>query len=50
MHTVLSRIVEGNDSSVHIHWQFGFDTIGTMREVGFKFDKLLDVVMMQKML
>jgi L-amino acid N-acyltransferase len=50
LHTVLSRIVEGNDSSIHLHKQFGFDTIGTMREVGFKFDCLLDVILMQKML
>ncbi|NEN83576.1 GNAT family N-acetyltransferase [Paenibacillus elgii] len=50
LHTVLSRIAEGNDSSIHIHRQLGFDTVGTMREVGFKFGKLLDVVMLQKML
>lgn len=50
LHTVLSRIVEGNDASIHLHEQFGFDTVGTMREVGFKFDRLLDVVLMQKML
>lgn len=50
LHTVLSRIVEGNDSSIYIHRTFGFDYVGVMREVGFKFDRMLDVVMMQKML
>ncbi|WP_282936661.1 GNAT family N-acetyltransferase [Paenibacillus sp. RC67] len=50
LHTVLSRIVEGNDSSIYIHRNFGFDYIGVMREVGFKFDKMLDVIVMQKML
>ncbi|UUZ79904.1 N-acetyltransferase family protein [Paenibacillus sp. P26] len=49
-HTVLSRIVEGNDSSIHLHRLYGFDLVGTMRQVGFKFGRLLDVVMMQKML
>lgn len=50
LHTVLSRIVEGNDSSIYLHRIFGFDYIGVMREVGFKFDRLLDVILMQKML
>ncbi|MBE1441016.1 GNAT family N-acetyltransferase [Paenibacillus sp. OAS669] len=50
LHTVLSRIVEGNDSSIYIHRTYGFDYIGVMREVGFKFDKMLDVILMQKML
>ncbi|WP_284640837.1 GNAT family N-acetyltransferase [Paenibacillus silviterrae] len=50
LHTVLSRIVEGNDTSIHLHRAFGFDLVGTMRQVGFKFDRLLDVVLMQKML
>ena len=46
-HTVLSRIVEGNDSSVHIHRKLGFKDVGIMKEVGFKFGKFLDVRMMQ---
>lgn len=50
LHTVLSRITEGNDNSIHIHRVFGFEIVGTMREVGFKFGRLLDVVLMQKML
>ncbi|CAG7651005.1 GNAT family N-acetyltransferase [Paenibacillus allorhizosphaerae] len=50
LHTVLSRIVEGNDNSIHIHNLHGFDTVGTMREVGYKFDRLLNVVLMQKIL
>lgn len=50
LHTVLSRIAGDNDSSIHIHRLFGFDTVGTMREVGYKFGRLLDVVLMQKML
>ncbi len=47
LHTVLSRIVEGNDTSIHIHEILGFTTVGTMREVGYKFDQLLDVRLMQ---
>ncbi|MGF7031458.1 phosphinothricin acetyltransferase [Paenibacillus mucilaginosus] len=50
LHTVLSRIVEGNDSSIHIHHVYGFETVGTMRQVGFKFGRALDVILLQKML
>jgi L-amino acid N-acyltransferase YncA len=46
-HTVISRIAEGNESSVHIHEKLGYKHVGVMKEVGFKFGKLLDVYMMQ---
>jgi len=48
LHTVLSRITEGNGPSVHLHELQGFETVGIMREVGNKFSQLLDVRMMQK--
>lgn len=46
-HTVISRITQGNEVSIHLHEKFGYTHIGVMREVGFKFDKFLDVHMMQ---
>jgi len=48
LHTIISRIVVGNDESVHLHEVFGFEHIGVMKEVGIKFGRLLDVVLMQK--
>jgi len=48
LHTLISRITEGNLSSIHIHEQLGYEHIGVMRQVGRKFGKLLDVHMMQK--
>jgi len=48
LHTVLSRITGGNQTSVHLHELFGFEHIGVMKEVGSKFGRLLDVIMMQK--
>ena len=48
LHTVISRITEGNQASVHLHELVGFETIGIMREVGYKFNQLLDVRLMQK--
>jgi phosphinothricin acetyltransferase len=48
IHVVLARITEGNEVSVHLHKSVGFDNIGTMKEVGQKFGRLLDVHLMQK--
>jgi L-amino acid N-acyltransferase YncA len=47
-HTVIAKIVAGNDISVRIHERAGFGTIGRMRQVGWKFDQWLDVIIMQK--
>ncbi len=47
LHCVLSRITQGNDKSIHLHEQFGFTTVGVIKEVGSKFGKLLNVTMMQ---
>ena len=48
IHYMLTRISEGNESSIHIHELFGFEHIGVMKEVGFKFGKFLNVHLMQK--
>lgn len=41
---------EGNEASVRLHARFGFELIGVQREVGYKFERWLDVTWMQKML
>lgn len=43
LHTVISVITGGNAVSTRIHEEFGFIHCGTMREVGEKFGKLLDI-------
>ena len=48
LHTIIARITEGNESSVNLHKKFGFNYVGTYKEVGKKFGKTLDVVLMQK--
>jgi len=50
LHNLISRISEGNLSSIHIHELFGFTHIGVMKEAGKKFGRFLDVHMMQKLL
>ena len=39
-----------NAGSIGLHRRFGFTDIGTMRNVGYKFDRWLDVVTMQRRL
>jgi len=48
LHTIIARITEGNTVSIHLCEIMGFRHIGTMKEVGNKFGKLLDVRLMQK--
>jgi L-amino acid N-acyltransferase YncA len=47
LHTVIARIAGSNKISADLCKSFGFHYIGTMREVGKKFGKLLDVHLMQ---
>ncbi|QOR65120.1 N-acetyltransferase [Cytobacillus suaedae] len=47
LHTIISRITEGNEASIHLHKQAGFEYIGVMKQVGKKFGRLLDVHMFQ---
>jgi phosphinothricin acetyltransferase len=49
-HSMVARIVGGHDASIALHRACGFDEVGTEREVGRKFGRWLDVVLMQRML
>jgi L-amino acid N-acyltransferase YncA len=49
-HTLIARVAEGSRESVHLNERAGFVHVGTMKEVGRKFGRLLDVHIMQKML
>ena len=49
-HSVVARIVGGNEASIRVHAACGFEIVGTEREIGRKFGKWLDVVEMQRML
>ncbi len=49
-HTVIAKVVDGNAPSLAIHHKHGFEVIGTMREVGHKFGRWLDVTLLQRIL
>lgn len=50
LHTMIAVIDAENQSSVEFHEKFGFETVGIIKESGFKFNRWLHSVIMQKML
>lgn len=49
-HCVLSLVCSENEASLALLRKFDFEVVGQLREVGRKFDRWLDVTLMQKML
>ncbi|CAN5168842.1 GNAT family N-acetyltransferase [soil metagenome] len=47
MHTIIAGIDADNKTSIHFHKQFGFTEVGYIKEVGWKFERWLDLVFMQ---
>jgi phosphinothricin acetyltransferase len=39
---------EGTEASVHLHQKLGFESIGHLKRVGFKFDRWVGTFLMQK--
>lgn len=46
-HALIARIVGGHEASIALHRACGFEQIGVERQVGRKFGRWLDVVLMQ---
>ncbi len=49
-HTMIAGIDADNKFSIEFHKKYGFVEVGYLKEVGYKFDRWLDLVFMQKML
>ena len=49
-HVMIGSIEAGNTGSIRFHNGFGFVETGRLKEVGYKFDRWLDLVFMQKIL
>ena len=50
VHLVVAAVALPNDASIALHRACGFEEVGTMREVGRKHDKWIDVTWLQKVL
>ena len=49
-HSVVARIGGDNEASIALHRACGFRMVGVEREVGRKFNRWLDVSVLQRML
>jgi phosphinothricin acetyltransferase len=49
-HAVFARIVDGHEASIALHIALGFEVAGVEREVGRKFGRWLDVVVLEQIL
>ncbi|HLK28602.1 MAG TPA: GNAT family N-acetyltransferase [Puia sp.] len=47
MHTIIAGIDASNEASIAMHEQFGFEQVAYFKEVGYKFEKWLDLVFLQ---
>lgn len=50
MHSMIAGVSSANPGGVHFHARLGYRTIAVLPEVGFKFDRWLDLTLMQKIL
>lgn len=46
-HVIIAGIDASQTASLGLHAKFGFEQVGYMREVGFKYDRWLDVIYME---
>ncbi|MCW5557958.1 MAG: N-acetyltransferase [Verrucomicrobiae bacterium] len=47
LHAVLAVIDAANEASIRLHARHGFQPVGHLKEVGFKFGRWLDVMLME---
>ena len=50
LHTLVAGIDAENKLSIDFHKQFGFEEVGYLKQIGWKFDRWLDLVFMQLIL
>jgi len=50
LHAMVAAIDATNEASLRLHRKFGFEQVGHFREVGWKFERWLDLVFLQVML
>jgi L-amino acid N-acyltransferase len=47
LHTIVAGIDAANDASIRLHRHFGFEEVAHFKEVGWKFDRWLDLKFLQ---
>jgi phosphinothricin acetyltransferase len=49
-HVMIAGVDADNGASIRFHERLGFERSGRLRQVGFKFDRFLDLVFLQRFL
>ena len=49
LHVIIAVIDADNEASIRLHAAFGFEKVGHFKQTGFKFNRWLDVVYMEKL-
>jgi phosphinothricin acetyltransferase len=49
LHAIIAVIDADNEASIRLHAAFGFEKVGHFKQTGFKFNRWLDVVYMEKL-
>lgn len=50
IHAIIAGIDASNNASIKLHEQFNFNVVGNFKEVGYKFNKWLDLIFMELVL
>ncbi len=50
LHAIIAAIDAENAASIRLHSTFGFEQVGHFKQTGFKFNRWLDVVYMERLL
>jgi phosphinothricin acetyltransferase len=48
LHAIIAAIDAENEASIRLHACFGFEQVAFLKEVGFKFDRWLNVIYMER--
>jgi L-amino acid N-acyltransferase YncA len=49
-HVIIGGVDQSNEASIRLHLALGFEQVAHFRQVGYKFDRWLDLVFLQKLL
>jgi len=50
VHAIIGGVDAANDASIKLHKQFGFEEVGCLKQVGYKFNQWLDLVFVELVL
>jgi phosphinothricin acetyltransferase len=49
-HSVVASVATDNSSGLKLHQSLGFEVVGTLKQAAYKFDRWMDIALVQRML